>query len=673
MQKVTNFSKNFYRGAKSLWKQYHFFIPPKVFFGKAKYLVGTLFGLSPVIDPMDKPRYRAWLKENEHSAEYEALPYEPLISVIVPVYNVKAKYLEACIESVLNQSYENFELCLVDDASTLEETLKVLQKYEDNPKIKIKHRKSNGHISRASNDALEMATGAFIALLDNDDLLAKDALYEVAKTLNTDRKLDLIYSDEDKIDENNGRCYPHFKPDFSPDTLLSLNYICHLVVARTKLVREIGGFTIGLEGAQDHDLLLRLTEKTNKIYHIPKILYHWRMIAGSTAQKLDNKDYASDKGKLAIEAALKRRKLEADVVKDEVSTYYQVFYRLKKEPLVSIIIPTKDYADVTEKCLASIYEKTTYKNFEILLVNNRSEKEETFQLFAKYQKAHKNFHVIDADTDFNYSKINNFAVKQAKGEVIVLLNNDTEIISPNWLTTMVGYAILPHVGAVGAKLLYPDNTIQHGGVVLGLGGVAGHTYLGESREALGLYGRLRVPYDYGAVTAACLCVEKKKFEEVKGLEEKGLTVAFNDIDFNMKLLDKGYYNVMLPMVELYHYESKSRGMDTSPEKKARFEKEVHFMQDKWGDKLFFFDGRTIRLKDKWGQPIAYMDGNTVRLKDQWGEKLYYFDGNTIRQKDQWGEKLYYLDGNVLKIKDQWGTPIFYFDGIPERWMIVCVI
>ena len=585
MSRITNFSRNLYRGSKSLWKQYHFFIPPKVLVSKAKYLVGTLIGLSPLIDPMNKSGYRSWLKNNEKAPTIQKLQYNPLISVLIPVYNVDEKYLKECIESILRQSYDNFEICLVDDASTSQETLDALEVYDGNPKIKIKHRAKNGHISRATNDALAMANGEFVALVDNDDMLAPNALYEVAKVLNSDKNLDLIYSDEDKLDENGKRCYPHFKPDFSPDTLLGLNYICHLTVARTKLAREIGGFTVGLEGAQDHDFLLRLTEKTNKIYHIPKILYHWRMLEGSTAQKLDNKDYASDKGKLAIEASLKRRNLDATVEKDPVSTYYQVFYKLKKEPLVSIIIPTKDYADVTEKCLASIYEKTTYKNFEVLLVNNRSEKEETFQLFKKYQKAHKNFRVIDADMEFNYSKINNFAVKQAKGEVVVLLNNDTEIISSNWLTTMVGYATLPHVGAVGAKLLYPDNTIQHGGVVLGLGGVAGHTYLGENREALGLYGRLRVPYDYGAVTAACLCIGKKKFEEVEGLEEKGLTVAFNDIDFNMKLLEKGYYNVMLPMVELYHYESKSRGMDTSPEKKARFEKEVHFMQDKWGDKL----------------------------------------------------------------------------------------
>ena len=403
--------------------------------------------------------------------------------------------------------------------------------------------------------------------------------------LNNDQKLDFIYSDEDKLGLAGERCDPHFKPGWSPDTLLSLNYICHLAVIRTKLMREVGGEEVGLEGAQDFDLFLKITEKTDRIYHIPKILYHWRMSEGSTAAKLDNKDYASDKGKIAIENAIRRRKLNADVEQDEASTYYRVKYKTKKEPLVSVIIPTKDYAKITEKCLESVFEKTTYNNFEVLLVNNRSEEEETFELFEKYKKKYSNFRVIDADMEFNYSRINNYAVEQAKGEVLILLNNDTEIITPEWMEFMVGYAVQPHIGAVGAKLLYPDNTIQHGGVILGLGGVAGHAYIGKSRNELGMYGRLRVPYDFGAVTAACLCVEKKKYVEVHGLEEKNLTVAFNDIDFNMKLNKKGYYNVLLPMVELYHYESKSRGMDTTPGKKERFEREVRFMQQKWGKDL----------------------------------------------------------------------------------------
>ncbi len=597
--RITIVSKNIWRGTKSLWKKYHFLVPKEIWVKEAKYLWGIIANRSPLVDPMDKVKYNLWLDENREEAKYRELKYQPLISVLIPVYNVDGGCLKECIESVLSQKYENYEICIVDDASTNEETLAVLKEYEGHEKIKIKHRKKNGHISRATNDALEMAEGEFVALMDNDDVLEKDALYKVVEVLNKNKKLDLIYSDEDKLDKNGTRCYPHFKPDWSPDTLLSLNYICHLVVARTKLVRGVGGFSVGLEGAQDHDLLLKITEKTDRIHHVPEVLYHWRMIEGSTAADLDNKDYASDKGKMAIEAALKRRGLKGKVEKDPVSTYYRVIYDLRKEPKVSVVIPTKDLAETTEKCLRSIYEKTSYENFEVLLVNNRSEEPETFELFEKYKKEHKNFRVIDADMEFNYSKINNLAVKEAKGEVIILLNNDTEIITPEWMTWMVGYATRPHIGAVGAKLLYPDDTVQHVGVVLGLGGVAGHTHLGERRNAPGLYGRTRVPYDVGAVTAACLAVEKRKFEEVGGLEEEGLKVAFNDIDFNMKLLDKGYYNVILPMVELYHFESKSRGMDTTPEKKARFQKEVEFMQKKWGKKL---------MRDKWYNPNYSLDG-----------------------------------------------------------------
>lgn len=537
------------------------------------------------VDPFSVWGYGVWMRCQRERTEYGDLKYQPLISVLIPVYNAEPGYLGECIESVLMQRYKKFEVCIVDDASDRKETLDVLNRYEGDERIRIKYRKKNGHISRATNDALRMAKGEFIALLDDDDVLAENALYEVVKALNEDKNLDFIYSDEDKIGLNGKRCLPHFKPDYSPDTLLSLNYICHLAVIRTKLVREVGGFTIGLEGAQDYDLFLRIVEKTNRIYHIPKILYHWRMSEGSTALRLDNKDYANDKGKEAVEAALKRRKLKASVTKDEPSTYYRVIYDLKKEPLVSVVVPIKDHAKTTEKCLESIYEKTAYGNYEVILVDNRSEEEETFELIKRYKKEYGNFRVIKADMEFNYSKINNLAVREAKGEVVILLNNDTEIITPEWMTWMVGYAVQPHIGAVGAKLLYSDGTTQHAGVILGLGGVAGHAFIGKGCDELGPYGRLRVPYNYGAVTAACLCVEKKKFEEVGGLEEEGLKVAFNDIDFDMKLLDRGYYNVLLPMVELYHYESKSRGADTTPGKRERFAKEVEFMQRKWGKKL----------------------------------------------------------------------------------------
>lgn len=583
---IKNLGINLYRGTKSVWNKYHFLIPPKMWKKYVKLIWGMLIEGKggPFWNPDNVEEYNAWLIANEKEEKPVSFEYNPLISVLIPVYNVNGEFLKECIESVLMQSYKNFEICIVDDASTKKDTLDTLKEYSKNPKVRIMHRKKNGHISRASNDALKMAKGEFVALLDNDDTLAKNAFYEVVKVLNNDKNLDFIYSDEDKIGLDGKRCFPHFKPDFSPDTLLSLNYICHLAVIRTSLVRKVDGFTIGLEGAQDHDLFLKVVEKTNKIYHIPKILYHWRMLPGSTSLKLDNKDYATDNGKKAIETALERRGLKAYVEKDPVSTYYRVIYDFNKEPLVSILIPTKDHANVTEKCLKSIYEKTRYKNFEVILIDNGSVEKETLKLFEKYKKKYKNFKVLREDIEFNYSKLNNLAAKKAKGDYLVLLNNDTEIITEQWLEILIGYAMQSHVGAVGPKLLYPDKTVQHAGVILGLGGVASHAYIGSTRDALGMCGRLRVPYDYAAVTGACLCVSKKKFEEVGGLEED-LKVAYNDVDFCLKLLKAGYYNVELPMVELYHYESKSRGSDLDEDKIDRFNAEQDYMWEKWGDML----------------------------------------------------------------------------------------
>lgn len=572
----------FYRGIRAAWKQYHFIIPPKLW---KKYWIELKNKLRNQDNgyfyrPMNITEYNKWLEIFEKKEPYKKQKYNPLISILIPVYNIDGSYLTECIESILNQTYQNFEICLVDDASTKEETISTLKYYQDkDSRIKVKFNKKNGHISKTTNEALKMASGEFVGLVDNDDLLTQDALYEVVKLLNKKKEADLIYSDEDKINFDGERCYPNFKPDYSPDTLMSLNYICHFTVIRKKIIEQVGGFEIGLEGAQDHDLFLKISEVTKNIYHIPKILYHWRMIEGSTSATLENKSYANDKGKIAIEHALIRRGLSGEVNKDR-SGYYIVNYKLKKEPLISIIIPTRDYSDILDKCLVSIYKKTTYSNYEIIVVNNNSSEDATFKLFEKYKKEKNNFKVIDANFEFNYSKINNIAVKKAKGDYIVLLNNDTEIITPEWLEKMVGYASLEHIGAVGAKLLYPDTTVQHGGVILGLGGVASHAYIGSSREDNGMYGRLRVPYNYSAVTAACLMIKKSKYVEIGGLEEK-LKVAYNDMDLNIKLLEKGYYNIFLPQVELFHHESKSRGFDTTTEKYKRFLKESDFMNQKW--------------------------------------------------------------------------------------------
>lgn len=577
------------KGIKFLWKEYHFLVPFSMW---KKYLKDfktriSFKDLNLYFNPFNTLEYNKWLKKNEVIEEYIEPKYKPLISILIPVYNIGREYLSDCIDSIINQSYSNFEVCLVDDCSTNPETKDTLEEYSKKDKrIKVKYRKENGHISKATNDALKMAKGEFVALMDNDDMIPCNALYEMVKVLNKNKEIDMIYTDEDKINLDGKRCDPNFKSDFAPDSLLTSNYICHFTLLRKSIMDEIGGERVGFEGAQDYDLFLRFTEKTtrDKIYHIPKILYHWRMVEGSTSMVIDNKGYALERGRKAVEEALERRNIKGTVKIAEGCPYYYIEYDVSSNPMVSIIIPTKDLAKITEKCIKSIYEKATYKNYEIIVVNNRSEKKETFDMFEKYKKAHKNFKVLDADMEFNYSAINNLAVKNCKGEYLLLLNNDTEVITPNFIELMLGYAMQKHVGAVGAQLVYPDNTVQHGGVIVGLGGVAGHAFVDYPKGSIVWGGRLTVPYNYGAVTAACLMVEKKKYNEVKGLDEN-LKVAFNDIDFNLKLQTKGYYNVLVPMAQLYHYESKSRGMDNTTEKYKRFVSEVNLMSEKWGKRL----------------------------------------------------------------------------------------
>ena len=574
------------RGIKFLWREHHFLVPPRLWIKYIKHFIYRMRNVNDFFyDPFNRVEYNKWLEENKEDVEIEKFKYNPLISIVIPVYNVKREYLSECLDSILNQTYENFEVCLVDDCSTKEETKETLEEYaKKDERIKVKYRKENGHISKTSNDAIKMSKGEFIALVDNDDTLDPNALYYNVKALNENKKLDMIYSDEDKLDLQGRFCDPNFKPDFSPDTLMSLNYICHFTMIRKTIVEKVGCFEVGVEGAQDHDLFLKISEVTKNIHHIPRILYHWRMSETSTAMNLNNKGYINDIGLKVVENALKRRGLKGTVKRDPASTYFIVNYEPIGNPLVSIIIPTKDYPDVTEKCLESLFEKTEYENFEVILMNNNSEKKETFELFDKYKKEYKNFRVIDANYEFNYSKINNEAVKNSKGDYIVLLNNDTEIIDPKWLEIMLGYAQLPHIGAVGPKLLYPDTTVQHAGVILGLGGVASHAYLGSKRSDLGMYGRLRVPYNYGCVTAACLMVKKSKYDEVGGLEET-LKVAYNDVDFNLKLLKQGYINICVPQTELFHFESKSRGLDNTSEKYKRFMQESEYMFNKWDYEL----------------------------------------------------------------------------------------
>lgn len=573
------------KGFYFAWYRHHFLIPPKTlirymksFHQIAKLNNGTTSNLYE-----DKKAYANWLKTHQEQVTYETLSYQPLISVVIPVYNVSKQLLDECIQSILNQSYQNFEICLADDHSTNEETIHALKSYETNPKIKIEYRKENGMISKATNTAIGIAHGEYIMLVDNDDTIDKDAMYYMVKALNQNEEYDLLYSDEDRIDFSNDRCKPHFKPNYSIDTLMSLNYISHLTMIRKSIIDQLGGFRSEYDGSQDYDLILRVTEMTNRICHIPKILYHWRETSTSTASYLGNKDYTKDASLHALQDALKRRNIKGEVIKNPYCSAYLIRYE-HTNPLVSILIPMRDYVDLTKKCIDSIYEKTNYKNFEIIIIDNNSIKQESLNFFEEYKKKYKNIRVIKIDSEFNYSYINNEAVKQASGEYILLLNNDTEVIDSMWLDHMVGYASLKHVGAVGIKLLYPNNKVQHAGVVLGYGGFAGHVFVSYDKDDKGPINRLAMAYNYSAVTAACLLVSKSKYNEVNGLDEN-LKISQNDVDFNLKLLDKGYYNVLLPYVTMYHYESRSRGYESSNEQHQRLLNEQNYCKEKWKNKF----------------------------------------------------------------------------------------
>jgi len=583
------FEKVLYLVKKSVyfaWHRHHFLIPPKAMkkYIKSFFTVLKRSGSNTSSLVINKKAYQKWIIEHEFEPEFKKFKYNPKISVIIPVYNVSRNLLSECLDSILNQTYENFEVCLADDHSSNQETIDTLKEYESkDERIKVVYRKENGMISKASNSALEIATGDFIMLVDNDDKVSPYAMYYMVEALNKNKKLDFIYSDEDKLDYNGNRCEPHFKPDYSPDTLMSINYICHLSMIRKSLVDKVGGFRSEYDGSQDYDLFLRVVELTNNIHHIDKVLYHWRQTATSTAGSIDNKTYTNDASIKALNDALKRRKIKGYAYKNPNLNAFLINYE-HNNPLVSIIIPTRDRIDLLKNCVDSIIEKCTYKNYEIVIADNDSILEETLEFFKEYQKKYSNFIVHKIKGEFNYSKINNKAIQKCNGEYVLLLNNDTKVIEPDFLDKMVGYASQKHVGAVGIKLLYQDNKVQHAGVVLGYGGVAGHIYVTASKDDHGVYGRLAMPYNYSAVTAACLLVSKKKYLEVEGLDEK-LKVALNDVDLNLKLLKKGYYNVLLPNVTMYHLESKSRGFEVTKEKIERFKKEEEYMIKKWNDYL----------------------------------------------------------------------------------------
>lgn len=510
----------------------------------------------------------------------------PVISVVMPVYNPAEIYLRACLDSVLAQSYPYWELCIADDKSPKEHVQRVLREYEaKDPRIKVVYRQQNGHISAASNSALEIAAGEFVALLDHDDALPEHALLFMAQAISAQPDTQILYSDEDKLNGRGERFDPHFKSDWNPDLFFSQNYVSHLGVYRRELLTKIGGFRLGVEGSQDQDLLLRCLEHVaaEQIVHIPRVLYHWRTIEGSTALASGEKSYTTDAGIKALRDHFSTEQPDVEVEAGLVPNTYRVRYPIPEPaPLVSLLIPTRDRRSLTETAVRSIIEKSTYTNYEILILDNGSVEAETLEFFSQIQQEDRRVKVLAYDHPFNYSAINNFGARHANGSVIGLINNDVEVINPEWLTEMVSHCLRPEIGCVGAKLYYSNDTLQHGGVILGIGGVGGHSHKHFPRQHPGYFSRLLLTQSLSAVTAACLLIRKETFDLVSGLDEENLKVAFNDVDFCLKVREAGFRNLWTPYAELYHYESISRGAEDSPEKIARFTQEVNFMRAKWG-------------------------------------------------------------------------------------------
>jgi GT2 family glycosyltransferase len=512
----------------------------------------------------------------------EEMIVRPLFSIVLPVFNTPAQLLRECLDSVLHQIYPRWELCIADDASTEPHCRDILREYAArDDRIKIIFREENGHISRASNSALELATGEYVVLLDHDDLLAEHALYMVAATISEHPEADVIYSDEDKINEGGRRYDPYFKPDFSPDLFLSQNFINHLGVYRTGLVQAVGGFRHEFVGSQDYDLALRVLEQTSpeKVYHIPFVLYHWRAISGSTALATAEKAYPHEAAQRAIAEHLSRVGGAARVEPVADGVYHRVVYLLpEKLPRVSLIVPSTCMPQHLAWC-EELLEKTDYPDLEYILVANNLPGPEAREALARVRDAGR-MRIADSDRPFNFSEIYNTAMPQASGEIIGILNDDLLPIGPNWLKEMVSHALRPEVGLVGAMLYYPDDTIQHAGIILGIGGVAGHAHKRMPRGSNGYFGRARLVQNFSAVTAACAVLRKNVFEEVGGLDPV-LRVAFNDVDFCLRVRERGYRIVWTPQAELYHMESVTRGDDDRPETKPRFLGEMRYMQEKW--------------------------------------------------------------------------------------------
>jgi len=567
---------------KNLWKILRYILKYG-FRGLKTYIVES-------VNSIQKP-YSIWFREHQLPEEKlkeqreKNFPTEPKVSIIVPTYNTPDTFLREMIDSVIAQTYCNWELCIGDGSGGNQRLEQTVREYAKNDKrIKYNFLKENKGISGNTNAALELATGDYIGLLDHDDVLAPNALYEIAESLQED-EYDILYTDEDKVSADlKVHADPNFKPDFSMDLFRSHNYITHFFVVKAEIIKSIGGFRLEFDGSQDYDLMFRCIENAKTIKHIPKILYHWRIHGDSVAGDPASKMYAYDAGKRAIEEHLKRVGIKASVEHAGLWGMYHVIYETPGNPLVSILIPNKDHTEDLKRCITSIMEKSSYKNIEFIIIENNSEKEETFSFYNKMEQTYKNLQVVRWEKEFNYSLINNFGVQFATGDYLLFLNNDTEIITETAISEMLGCCMREEVGAVGAKLLYEDDTVQHAGVVIGFGGYAGHVFHGIDKDEYGFMVRARINCNYSAVTAACMMTKKDLFEKVGGFDER-FKVACNDVDYCLKIRGLDKLIVYNAFSHWYHYESKSRGYEDTPEKAARFESEIEEFQKKWPDIL----------------------------------------------------------------------------------------
>lgn len=563
---------------------------------RARHRLGEIIRRSPAAT------YQGWVRANETVSPGErAMMLEligswtapPLISVVMPVYNPSLPELEAAISSVRRQIYPHWELCIADDRSPDPAVRRALERAAaSDPRIRVSFRAENGNISAASNSAVALATGPYAALMDHDDLLPEHALFYVAREVTAHPEADLVYSDEDKVDEAGRRYDPHFKSDWNEELFLAQNYVNHLTVIRTELIRRVGGFRVGYEGSQDHDLLLRVLDHTadDRIRHIPRVLYHWRNYKRSGSFSSGRIDQAISARQRALEDHLARRGIAASIDEDE-NGFNRVRRRLPAPALkVSLIVPTRDAAHLLEVCTRGILAETDYPDLELIVIDNESREPETLALFGRLSEDPR-VRILPLGGPFNFSAMNNRAVAAARGDVVGFVNNDIEVIEPGWLAEMVALLGSDGVGAVGAKLLYPDNYVQHAGVLLGIGGpngvggVAGHSHLGARHDWAGYYNRLVLPQYLSAVTAACMVVRREAFLAVGGFDEVDLKVAFNDVDLCLKLRRGGYKIAWTPYAVLYHHESASRGSDQAPGRVERFNREIDVMLERWGETL----------------------------------------------------------------------------------------